>query len=252
MPLKRAVFTFTLLVGCQLFAQAAGQRKTSANILNAAFLGRDGVYNSELMAPYDVLQHSFYRDSLNYIRCFIVTPDGKPFVTFEGIRITPDYAFADAPAVDILIIPSTETSMTADLTYQPYIDWIRRTAQSARYVITVCDGAFPLAATGLLDGRTVTTFPGDRKRLAKMFPNTDVRFDVNFVQDGKFITSVGGALSYEPALFLVQQLYSPEHAKRTAKGLVLDWQLDAIPHLVTDSIIGNNDWRSLNPYLNHR
>ena len=61
---------------------------SQTKILNAGFVCVDGVYNSELMAPYDVFQHTFYRDSTNYIRCFIVTPDGKPFVTFEGIRVT--------------------------------------------------------------------------------------------------------------------------------------------------------------------
>ena len=200
--------------------------------LNAAFVCVDGVYNSELMAPYDVLQHTFYRDSTNYIRCFIVTPDGKPIVTFEGIRITPDYSFENAPPVDILIIPSTETSMTADLKNTIYISWVKKTAESAAHVITVCDGAFPLAATGVLKGRVVTTFPADRDHLAEMFPEVTVKQDVNFVVDGKYITSVGGALSYEPAFYLVQKLYSTKNAKRIAKGLVWDWELMRVPHLI--------------------
>lgn len=213
---------------------AAAQNGAVKKLMNAAFLCVDGVYNSELMAPYDVLQHTLYRDSLNSIQCFIVTPDGLPFVTFEGIRITPNYSIKDAPRVDILVIPSTETSMTADLHNEAYMNWVKQTASKAQYVITVCDGAFPLAATGLLDGRSATTFPADRKRLAAMFPKVNVRFDVNFVQDGKFITSVGGARSYEPALFLVQKLYSVEHARRTAQGLVLDWDLQKVPHLVIE------------------
>ncbi len=208
------------------------QDKAQPRILNAGFLCVDGVFNSELMAPYDVLQHTFYRDSTNYIRCFIVTPDGEPFVTFEGINVTPHYAFATAPRIDILVIPSTATSMTADLENAKLMRWVKKTVASATYVITVCDGAFPLAATGALDGRVATTFPSDRERLARMFPKVRVRHDVNLVADGKYITSVGGALSYQPALYLVEKLYSREHAQRTAKGLVLDWNLERVPHLV--------------------
>jgi len=158
-------------------------------ILNAGFVCVEKVYNSELMAPYDVLQHSYYRDPKNYIRCFIVTPDGKPFVTSEGIRITPDYSFANVPPLDILVIPSTETSMTKDLENAAFMSWLKNAVAKASHVITLCDGAFPLAATGVLDGRVATTFPADRKQLAEMFPQIKVRDDVNFAVAGKYITS---------------------------------------------------------------
>ena len=224
-----AVVTLVLSSATPLVAGDA-----NSGVLNAAFVCVEKVYNSELMAPYDILQHTYYRDDKNYVRCFIVTPDGKPFVTFEGIRITPDYSFANCPRVDIVVIPSTGTSMTEDLENKKLMEWLGRTVSSAAHVISVCDGAFPLAGTGVLDGRVVTTFPSDRDKLEEMFPKVDVRRDVNFVVDGKFITSVGGALSYEPALYLVEKLYSKENARRVAKGLVLDWDLGKIPHVVVE------------------
>ena len=106
------VLALALLTGSPLRAQPnqGMPTKPRVRVLNAAFVCVEDVDNSELMAPYDVLQHSFYRDSTSYIRCFIVTPDGEPFTTFEGIRITPDYSFENAPPVDILVIPSTKTS----------------------------------------------------------------------------------------------------------------------------------------------
>jgi transcriptional regulator GlxA family with amidase domain len=61
-----------------------------------------------------------------------------------------------------------------------------------------------------------------------------VLYDVNFVSDGKFVTSVGGALSYEPALYLVEKLYSIDNAKRIAQGLVLDWDRKKIPHRIVE------------------
>ena len=203
-----------------------------SGVLTAGFVGIETVYNSELMAPYDVLQHSVFRDSVNYVETFIVSPDGQPFTTFEGITIVPHYSFDEAPPIDILVIPSTGGSMTADLENEALMTWLKEAVERARYVITVCDGAFPLAATGALDGRTATTFPSDRDRLAEMFPNVEVRYDANFVVDGKFVTSVGGALSYEPAFYLVERLYGHDHARRTAEGLVLDWDVGSIPHLI--------------------
>jgi len=201
-------------------------------ILHAGFLGLETVFNSELMAPYDVLQHTRYRDAENYIEPFIVSPDGQPFTTFEGIKITPHFSFENAPPIDILVIPSTDNSMTADLHNERLMTWLKEAVAHARYVLTVCDGAFPLAATGALDGRKATTFPGDRDHFAEMFPGIDVQYDARFVVDGKYITSVGGGLSYEPAFYLVETLYGKAHADATAGGLVWDWDLAKVPHLV--------------------
>ncbi len=201
-------------------------------VLTAGFVGLEQVYNSELMAPYDILQHSVFRDSVNHVETFVVSPEGQPFTTFEGITITPHYSFENAPEIDILVIPSTGNSMGADLENEAFMAWLKKAVARAQYVITVCDGAFPLAATGVLDGRQATTFPADRDRLAEMFPNVEVLYDANFVVDGKFITSVGGALSYEPALYLVEALYGLDHAQQTAGGLVLDWDKTQIPHVI--------------------
>jgi transcriptional regulator GlxA family with amidase domain len=203
-------------------AQNVAATPTLPGVLTAGFVGIDGVYNSELIAPYDIFQHTVFRDSLNYIKPFVVSPEGASFVTFEGLTIGAHHSFADAPPIDILVIPSAEGSMTTDLENEALMTWLKQAVADAKYVVTLCDGAFPLAATGALAGRAATTFPADRDRLAEMFPDTEVRYDANFVVDGTYITSVGGALSYEPALYLVEQLYGLDSAQRTAQGLVLD------------------------------
>jgi transcriptional regulator GlxA family with amidase domain len=220
------------LAGCGAADRAPLAPIAGESALSAGFLAVDGVYNSELMAPYDILHHSVFRDSLSHIVPFVVSPDGKPVTTFEGLEIGAHYSFADAPAIDILVIPSAEGSMSADLENEKLISWIRETALDAKYVITLCDGSFPLAATGLLDGLNVTTFPADRDALRDMFPTLTVHYDANFVVHGKYITSVGGALSYEPALYLLESEYSVENAVETANGLVLNWDLASIAHYI--------------------
>ena len=206
-----------------------------ARIRTAAFVAVAGVYNSELMAPYDVFHHSIFRDSLDYIRPVVVSPDGEPVLTFEGLTISAHYSFADAPPADILVIPSAEGSMTTDLEDEQLIGWLREAVDRAEWVVTVCDGSFLLAATGALDGRVATTFPSDRAALAEQFPTVDVRDDVRIVVDGKLITSVGGGMSYEPAFYLVERLYGSEHARLSAEGLVWPWDLDTVPHLIANA-----------------
>lgn len=226
------VLALILSIGCA--SSESNPPTPPGGILNAAFVALDGVYNSELMVPYDVLHHSIFRDSVNYIQPYLVTPDGGPVTTFEGLTIDAHYSFETAPAAAILVIPSTLGSMDRDLRNEAYISWIHDAAEGADWVVTVCDGTFPLAATGLIAGRQVTTFPADRHRLASMFPKLNVRFDSRFVVDGKFISSVGGAMSYEPALYLVERLYGTDHAVRTAEGIALDWDLSLVPYTVAE------------------
>lgn len=192
--------------------------------LRAGFLVVDGVYNSELMAPYDIFHHTpFHTGSRPGIEVFTVSPDGAPVTTFEGLRLTPHHSFDDAPPIDILVVPSTDGSMDRDLADERLVEWVRRTGSGARFVVSLCDGAFVLAAAGLLDGRTMTTFPGDQDRFHEMFPALDLRREPSFVHDGPVLTSQGGAKSYDVAMHLVDHLYGESAAQGVGRGLIIPW-----------------------------
>ncbi len=195
-----------------------------ATPLRAGFLVVDGVFNSELMAPYDIFHHTPpHTAPAAGIEVFVVSPDGKPITTYEGLEIAAHHSFASAPPIDILVVASAEHSMDSDLENQEMLDWVARVSREARYVLSLCDGAFVLAAAGVLDGRAVTTFPGDLDRFEERFPHLDVRRGVSFVHDRNTITSSGGSLSYDPAIYLVAHLYGDEAAQRVGTGLLIDW-----------------------------
>ena len=202
--------------------------------LRAGILVVNGVYNTELAAPFDVLHHTQFHTQPG-MQVFTVSPDGKPVTTFEGLKITPDHSFANAPQIDILVVPSTRGSMDADLQNQALLNWVRTTGGQARHVLSLCDGAFVLAKAGLLQGIPATTFPDDYGRFSQMFPNLDLRINVSFVDAGKVITSQGGARSYEAAMHLVDRLYGRQVAEGIGKGLLVPWPPD--PDTMTARII---------------
>lgn len=203
--------------------------------LRAGFLVVDGIYNSELMAPYDIFHHTVFHTQPG-IEVFTVSPDGAAVKTFEGLEIKPHFSFATAPPIDILVVPSAEGSMGKDLENRVLVDWVRRTAAKARFVVSLCDGAFVLGAAGLLDGRSATTFPGDLDAFARRFSAVDLRINVSFVHDRELLTSQGGARSYDVALYLVDLLYGEEVARRVGRGLVLGWPQspEQLPRIVVD------------------
>ncbi len=190
--------------------------------LRAGLLVVDGVYNTELTAPMDILHHTVFHTKPG-IEVFLVSPDGAPVRSFEGLRITPDYSFANAPEIDVLVVPSAEHSMDSDLGNDALIRWVRETGKKAHYVMSLCDGAFVLAKAGLLDRKRVTTFPGDQDAFAAMFPKLDLEREVTFVHDGKALTSQGGARSFDVALYFVDHLYGEDVARGVAQGMVLPW-----------------------------
>ncbi|TNE52872.1 MAG: glutamine amidotransferase [Bacteroidetes bacterium] len=219
--------------------EKAFKKVLNPDYYNAAFLIVDGVYNTELTAPYDVLEHTKYRKRIRGINVFTVSDKSTAVTTSEGLRILPDYNFLkdELPNIDILIVPSAEASMDEDLKNQALLDFIRKVDQEAIYVTSHCDGAFLLAKSGVLNSRVSTTFPGSLEAYKKMFPELKVNDSVLFVHDGKYITSAGGAKSFEASLYLMQLMYGKKVADEIAEGMVIDWKLEEVPHqIVTEAL----------------
>lgn len=206
------------------------------NRYNVAFLIMDGVYNTELTAPFDIFQHTIFRDSIKPMNVFMVANTLEPITTFEGIRLLPDFNYLtdSLPRIDILVVPSAEHHLDTDLEDEAMLQFVNKVAGQALYVTSHCDGAFVLAKAGLLDEVESTTFPSDIPAYREMFPNLTVHEEVIFVHDGKYITSAGGARSFDAALYLCEVLYGKEVTRRLAQGLVIDWNLEKVSHLVVD------------------
>ncbi|MEZ4809293.1 MAG: DJ-1/PfpI family protein [Allomuricauda sp.] len=201
---------------------------------NVAFLIMDGVYNTEFTAPFDIFQHTRFREGIKAMNTFTVANTLEPITSFEGVRILPDFDYTQdsIPKIDILVVPSAEHHLNTDLQDSIMVGFVKKASRDALFVTSHCDGAFVLAKAGVLDDVVSTTFPSDISTYKAMFPHLKVQDSVLFVHDGKFITSAGGAKSFEAALYLCEHLYGKEIAKSLAGGLVIDWNLDEVPKLI--------------------
>lgn len=119
------------------------------------------------------------------------------------------------------------------------------------WVLSVCSGAFVLAAAGQLDGRRATTHWMYAHTLAAMYPKIDVDPDVLFVQDGRIITSAGTAAGIDACLHLLRIELGAEMANRIAKRMVVPPQRDGgqaqyidrpILEVSSESLSGVADW----------
>lgn len=203
---------------------------------NVAFLIMDGTFNTELTAPFDIFHHTIFRDSIKPMNVFTVANSNKPIHTFEGLQLLPDFNYTSdsLPPIDILVVPSAEGHLDKDLKDSVMLSFVKKTAEKALYVTSHCDGAFVLAQAGLLTDVESTTFPGDIETYRQKYPRQVIHDSVLFVHHGKFITSAGGAKSFEAALYLSELLYGKKVADQLAEGLVIDWNLKKVPHLTVE------------------
>lgn len=194
----------------------------------------DGVYNTEFTAPYDIFQHTQYRENIKAMNTFTVANTLEPITTFEGLKILPDFNYVtdSLPRIDILVIPSAEHHLDSDLQDTTMLNFVKKVDEKALFMTSHCDGAFVLAKAGLLDKVASTTFPADVGRYQEMFPQLEVKDSVLFVHHGKYITSAGGAKSFEASLYLAELLYGKEIAESLAGGLVIDWNLEEVPRFI--------------------
>lgn len=183
----------------------------------------DGCYNTELVASYDVFNHTgAIVEQWNvspHIQVVTVAPKLSQIQTAEGLRIAPDHSFTDCPPLDVLVIPSG-VRFREDILRIDWTRWIAAMSERAKYTISHAWGSFLLAAAGRLEHRKATTFPADSDRMKQVFPNVAVVKDMRFIQDGAVITSSGGIASYEASLSLVKLIYGEKMARSVAGGLL--------------------------------
>jgi len=138
-----------------------------------------------------------------------------------GFRVVPAFGFDNHPAIDVLIVPGGVH--IAEMGKPHVIDWIRKQAQKASLVASVCTGAFLLAQAKVLEKHKATTHWEDIADLRRMFPHLDVVADVRWVDEGRVVTSGGISAGIDMSLYLVGRLHSRTLAHRTARQMAFSW-----------------------------
>jgi AraC family transcriptional regulator, transcriptional activator FtrA len=116
----------------------------------------------------------------------------------------------------VIVLPSVAGEVPAGIAEALW----RAHARGAR-MVSLCTGAFALAAAGLLDGRRATTHWTECRDLARRYPKVTVDPGVLFVDDGDILTSAGSAAGIDLCLHVVRQDYGAEIATQLARQLVV-------------------------------
>ena len=183
----------------------------------AFLLAKDAVL-IDFAGPWEVFQNVSVpgRDEGPVFRLFTVAETTAPIIAGGSMTITPEYTFATAPAANIVVIPAQGGPTTAA------IAWIREAALTADLTMSVCTGAFVLARTGLLSGRSATTHHGSFRQFAMQYPDVQLKRGARFVETGRFASSGGLSSGIDLALRVVERYFGRPVARNTAD--VLEYQ----------------------------
>ncbi len=145
---------------------------------------------------------------------------GRPVRTSSGLRIAPDEDLREVRLrrPGLLIVPGGEGARRPD---PELTGWLRAHGRQADRLVSVCTGAFLLAAAGLLDGRRVTTHWAYCASLAAKYPQVSVEQEPIFVRDGNVATSAGVTAGIDLALALVEDDLGRDVALDIARQLVV-------------------------------
>jgi putative intracellular protease/amidase/YHS domain-containing protein len=179
-----------------------------------AFLISDRAVIIDFCGPWEVFQDVMVPGSEQMpFRLYTVAETKKPIRTSGGMQIVPDYTIQDAPPPKVIVIPAQSPPSPAVL------EWIKKSSENTDVTMSVCTGAFVLAKTGLLNGKSATTYHGAFERFATQFPDVQLKRGARFVENGNLATAGGLSSGIDLALHVVERYYGREVARNTAYNL---------------------------------
>ncbi|MGW1464393.1 GlxA family transcriptional regulator [Streptomyces sp. NPDC002308] len=189
---------------------------------HVAVLALDGVLPLDLGIPARVFNEACTADGdrLYSVKTFSI--GGRPVRTHEDFQILVDHDEDLLRTADTVVIATLEPSedLLATGTLPGELAALLDRIRPQTRIVSLCTSAFLLAAAGLLDGRRATTHWALCDAFARRFPDVEVDPNVLFVDNGRVLTSAGGAAGIDTCLHLVRRDHGATVAAAAARRCV--------------------------------
>ena len=150
---------------------------------------------------------------------FIVAKSISPVPSDCGLSLVPTHTFANCPALDLICIPGGVKGVIGAIGDRETVDFVRRQAGTAKYVTSVCTGAFVLGVAGLLKGRRATT----HWAYTELLPLVGATHEkARIVQDGNLFTAGGVTAGVDFGLSIAAEIAGDTVARTIQLGIEYD------------------------------
>lgn len=187
-------------------------------------LALDEVVAFDLGTPTQIFHAAFDQQERRLYQVRIATPGGRPVRSSAGFTVAPEHGLELLAEADTVLAAGVSygAQVLIDGTLDPPVrDALRAAAHRGARVMSICTGAFVLAATGLLDGRRATTHWAHADEFRRLFPNVDLDPDVLFVAEGHLLTSAGVGAGVDLCLQVVRDDHGSAIANMAARRCVV-------------------------------
>jgi cyclohexyl-isocyanide hydratase len=146
----------------------------------------------------------------------IIAKSASPVPSDSGLSLVPTHTFENCPRLDLICVPGGSAGVVRAMGDRETIEFIRRESTSAKYVTSVCTGAFILGAAGLLKGRRATT----HWAFTELLPLVGATHEkARIVKDGNVITAGGVTSGIDFGLSMVAEIAGETTAQAIQLGL---------------------------------
>ncbi|MFT5259644.1 MAG: transcriptional regulator GlxA family with amidase domain [Saprospiraceae bacterium] len=165
-----------------------------------------------------------------YFEVKIATLDGQPVMATNQVSVTPHCSIDEVDHADLVLIPSQGFQFgIQDQKFFKRVEWLKKCYKNGADLASVCTGAFTLAATGLLDGKTATTHWGVAQAFKSAFPKIDLRTDLMVTDEGRLFCGGGMTADLNLSIYLINKYCGREVALQCSRCTLVN--LDRLSQL---------------------
>jgi transcriptional regulator GlxA family with amidase domain len=186
-----------------------------------AVLALDGVMAMDLGIPSQVLGCATDSAGHRLYETRICSPGGGPIRCNAGFTVQPDHDLDLLDWADTVIVPGIHRERLHDFTASPAMTALRAAHDAGKRIMSICTGAYALAAAGLLDDRPAATHWAYADDFRARFPQVKLDAEVLFIDDGDVLTSAGVAAGLDLCLHVVRRDHGSDVANRAARRCVV-------------------------------
>lgn len=186
-----------------------------------AVLVLDGVAAFDLGVSVQIFRSTTDRAGHRLYDVRVCTPDGRLVRSGGEFGVVPDHGVEALADADTVLVPGIYGTALDGEPTPGVLAALRAAASRGARMMSICTGAFVLAAAGLLDGRPATTHWFHAERFRRCYPAVRLDPDVLFVDGGDILTSAGVGAGIDLCLHVVRRDHGSETANRTARRCVV-------------------------------